>query len=230
MLSKLVAINDERISAGLTANVGVAMILYNPDGHELFRGSVHPNVQYEYETKTEGEYRLCVRLGDEAWEALGETGRNSYRKIKTDIKFSAEFHRSKSKQSNRVNLHSTPNLIHLCLHVSIDQNKKQQKTSKNSSDDGNFHVAAREAEYDSAVSKGAFDILTKRIKKIDNALDSIREYQKYEREQENLYKEYSASLASSIFNMTMIEIILVIASAAYSVWSLRSFFVKKHIQ
>ena len=114
--------------------------------------------------------------------------------------------------------------------MKIDQNKKQQKTSANSSDDGNFHVAAREAEYESAVSKGAFDILTKRIKKIDNSLDSIKEYQKYEREQENLYKEYSASLASSIFNMTMIEIFLVIASAAYSVWSLRSFFVKKHIQ
>ena len=180
------------------------MLLTDPNGKQLFKGSVHPNVQYEYETKTEGEYRLCVRLGDEAWEALGETGRNSKRKIKTDIKFSAEFHRN--------------------------QNKKLQKTSKNSSDDGSFHVAAREAEYDNAVSKGAFDILTKRIKKIDNALDSIREYQKYEREQENLYKEYSASLASSIFNMTMIEIILVIASAAYSVWSLRSFFVKKHIQ
>ena len=55
--------------------------------------------------------------------------------------------------------------------MKIDQNKKQQKTSANSSDDGNFHVAAREAEYDNAVSKGAFDILTKRIKKIDNSLD-----------------------------------------------------------
>ena len=89
---------------------------------------------------------------------------------------------------------------------------------------------AREAEYGKAVYQGHFDILTKRIKKIDNSLDSIKEYQKYEREQENLYKEYSANLASSIFNMTMIEIFLVIASAAYSVWSLRSFFVKKHIQ
>ena len=91
-------------------------------------------------------------------------------------------------------------------------------------------MAAREAEYESAPSQGAFDILTKRIKKIDNSLDSIKEYQKYEREQENLYKEYSANLASSIFNMTMVEILLVIGSAAYSVWSLRAFFVKKHIQ
>ena len=175
------------------------MSLTDPDGKQLFKGSVHPNVQYEYETKMEGEYKLCVVL-----EAAAFGEKNSKKKIKTDIKFSAEFHRN--------------------------QNKKQQKTSKNSSDDGSFHVAAREEAYDNAVSKGAFDILTKRIKKIDNALDSIREYQKYEREQENLYKEYSASLASSIFNMTMIEIILVIASAAYSVWSLRSFFVKKHIQ
>ena len=62
MLSKLVAVNGDRIAAGQTANVGVALVLTDPDGKELFRGAVHPNVQYEYETKTEGEYKLCVRL------------------------------------------------------------------------------------------------------------------------------------------------------------------------
>ena len=74
------------------------MTLTDPDGKQLFKGSVHPNVQYEYETKTEGEFKLCVKLQDEAFA-------DSKKKIKTDIKFSAEFHRSKSKQSNRVKLH-----------------------------------------------------------------------------------------------------------------------------
>ena len=100
MLSKVVSANGDRIAAGLTANLGVEMVLTSPEGKELFRGSVHPNVQYEYETKEEGEYKLCVRLTDDVWE-----DKNSRKKIKTDIKFSAEFHRSKSKQSNRVKLH-----------------------------------------------------------------------------------------------------------------------------
>ena len=100
MLSKLVAVNGDRIAAGQTANVGVALVLTDPDGKQLFKGSVHPNVQYEYETKVEGEYKLCVKLQDEAFE-----DKNSKKKIKTDIKFSAEFHRSKLKQSNRVKLH-----------------------------------------------------------------------------------------------------------------------------
>ena len=94
---------------------------------------------------------------------------------------------------------------------------------------GNFHVKAAQEQYESAASQGAFDVLTKRIKKIDGSLDAIIEYQKYEREQENLFRDYQGRLASSIFNMTMLEILLVIASAAYSVWSLRKFFVKKHI-
>lgn len=55
------------------------------------------------------------------------------------------------------------------------------------------------------------------------------DYQKYEREQENLYRHYQERLSSSIFNMTCLEILLVIGSAGYSVWSLRKFFVKKHI-
>lgn len=41
---------------------------------------------------------------------------------------------------------------------------------------GNFHVKAQAEQYENAASKGAFDILTKRIKKIDNSLDAILEY------------------------------------------------------
>lgn len=72
-------------------------------------------------------------------------------------------------------------------------------------------------------------MLSKRVKKINTSLDSIMDYQKYEREQENLFRDYQMRLSNSIFNMTLLEIILVCASAGYSVYSLRKFFVKKHI-
>ena len=45
-------------------------------------------------------------------------------------------------------------------------------------------------QYESAVTEGTFAVLTKRINKINTALDSIIEYQKYEREQENLFRSY----------------------------------------
>ena len=79
------------------------------------------------------------------------------------------------------------------------------------------------------MTQGSFEVLNKRIEKINTSLDTIIDYQKYEREQENLFRHYQERLASSIFNMTLLEILLVIASASYSVWSLRKFFVKKHI-
>ena len=94
---------------------------------------------------------------------------------------------------------------------------------------GNFHEKAKQKQYDVAVTEGSFEMLSKRIVKINAAMDQIIEYQKYEREQENLYRHYQERLASSIFSLTVIEILLVIGSAAYSVWSLRKFFVKKHI-
>ena len=97
------------------------MTLTDPDGKQLFKGSVHPNVQYEYETKTEGEFKLCVSLQDEVYE-------NSKKKIKTDIKFSAEFHRSKSKQSNRVKLHSK--CIKFNLTLSLCENRSEQKATE----------------------------------------------------------------------------------------------------
>lgn len=94
---------------------------------------------------------------------------------------------------------------------------------------GNFHVKVKEEEYNNAATVGSFDVITKRINKVSKALDSVIAYQKYEHEQENLYRHYQERLASSIFNMTLLEITLVIASAAFSVYSLRKFFVKKHI-
>ena len=55
---------------------------------------------------------------------------------------------------------------------------------------GNFHVKVKAEQYESAVTEGTFAVLTKRIQKINTALDSIIEYQKYEREQENLFRHY----------------------------------------
>ena len=49
---------------------------------------MHPNVQYEYDTTDAGEYKLCVMLTEMAF-------RTKQAKIKTKVKFSAEFHRSK---------------------------------------------------------------------------------------------------------------------------------------
>jgi len=60
-------------------------------------------------------------------------------------------------------------------------------------------------------------------------MDDIVNYQNFEREQENLFKDYQNSLYNSFFNMTVLEVVIVLASAGYSVWSLRKFFVKKHI-
>ena len=55
---------------------------------------------------------------------------------------------------------------------------------------GNFHVKAKAEQYEAAVTEGTFAVLQKRINKINTALDSIIEYQKYEREQENLFRSY----------------------------------------
>ena len=49
---------------------------------------MHPNVQYEYDTQDAGEYKLCVMLTEMAYSSKSQ-------KIKTKVKFSAEFHRSK---------------------------------------------------------------------------------------------------------------------------------------
>ena len=96
-------------------------------------------------------------------------------------------------------------------------------------DVGNFHVKVKQEQYENAVEQSSFEVLIKRIIKINTSLDAIVEYQKYERDMENLYRTMQESLGSSLFKMTCVEIILVIASASYSVWSLRKFFVKKNI-
>lgn len=68
--------------------------LTDKNGTQLFYGDVHPNVQYEYEAEEAGEYRLCVQLTEKAFT-------NDNQRIKTKVKFSAEFHRSKCTRSNQ---------------------------------------------------------------------------------------------------------------------------------
>ena len=63
-------------------------MLTDANDNQLFYGDVHPNVQYEYEAEEAGEYKLCVQLTSKAFDREGQ-------KIKTKVKFSAEFHRSK---------------------------------------------------------------------------------------------------------------------------------------
>ena len=89
--------NDEIISRKQTPNIGVQLQLTNEDGKSLFSGSVHPNVQYEYETESAGQYKLCVKVDDKAYSSQKT-------KIKTDIKFSAEFNRSKFRSAIRVKI------------------------------------------------------------------------------------------------------------------------------
>ena len=88
VLQTLVEANDELILQGRTPNQGVRLSLTDKNGTQLFYGDVHPNVQYEYDTTDAGEYKLCVMLTEMAF-------RSKQSKIKTKVKFSAEFHRSK---------------------------------------------------------------------------------------------------------------------------------------
>ena len=71
--------------------------------------------------------------------------------------------------------------------------------------------------------------LFRRVEKIQTVLEDIINYQNYEREQENRFKDLQNQLYNSFFNMTLLEMMIVAATAGYSVWSLRKFFVKKAI-
>lgn len=90
ILDNLVSANDQLREKGRTANQGVRLMLTDKDDKQLFYGDVHPNVQYEYDTTEAGEYKLCVMVTEMAFQ-------NKNQKIKTKVKFSAEFHRSKIK-------------------------------------------------------------------------------------------------------------------------------------
>lgn len=71
--------------------------------------------------------------------------------------------------------------------------------------------------------------LKKRTEKISKIIDDIIAHQNWEREKEQQYKDKLEQLSSSFFNLVMLQMVAVVASAAYSVYALRKFFVKKHI-
>jgi len=41
---------------------------------------------------------------------------------------------------------------------------------------GNFHVKVKQEEFENAVTQGSFEVLTKRVMKINTSLDTIIEY------------------------------------------------------
>ena len=88
VLENIVEANDNLRKKGKTANQGARLMLTDKSDKQLFYGDVHPNVQYEYDTSDPGEYKLCIQLTESSFS-------NKNQKIKTKVKFSAEFHRSK---------------------------------------------------------------------------------------------------------------------------------------
>jgi len=90
VLQKIVKVNDSLREQGKPATQGVRLKLLDENEKQLFFGDVHPNIQYEYEATNAGVYKMCVQLTKMSFNE----GYAS--KIKTKVKFSAEFHRSKS--------------------------------------------------------------------------------------------------------------------------------------
>lgn len=79
---------DERKEPGRASMIGVGMTLHNLEtGNKLLDTNIHPNVQYEYNVPNAGTYKLCVVLADMVFE--------KYDKVKTNVRFNTEFHRSK---------------------------------------------------------------------------------------------------------------------------------------
>lgn len=88
VLDNIVEANNNLKVQGYQANQGVRLRLTDENDKQLFFGDVHPNVQYEYEVNQGGQFTLCVQLTE---MAFGQ----DIQFVKTKVKFSAEFHRSK---------------------------------------------------------------------------------------------------------------------------------------
>ena len=87
-----------------------------------------------------------------------------------------------------------------------------------------------EAEEDTSMYKqGHFAPIRKRINKIYKKIIEIKQFQNYEREQEEMYEANQAKLASSFFWLSILQMAMVAASCVFSVWNLKKFFVKKAI-
>ena len=71
--------------------------------------------------------------------------------------------------------------------------------------------------------------MQKRAKKVYSMTEEIIAYQQWAREKKSDFVDRVRSLSSSFFNLMVLQILIVIGSAAFSVWNLRRFFVRKHI-
>jgi uncharacterized membrane protein len=60
-------------------------------------------------------------------------------------------------------------------------------------------------------------------------IGEIIAHQQWEREKESQFTDKLRSLSNNFFNMVWLQIVVVAASAAFSVINLRKFFVRKHI-
>ena len=89
--------------------------------------------------------------------------------------------------------------------------------------------AEKVVEEKSGITQGHFAPIRKQINKIYKKILDIKQFQNFEREQEQMYEANQAKLASNFLWLSIFQIILVAASAAYSVWNLKKFFVKKAI-
>ena len=89
VLQNIVEANNALRYKGQTPNQGVRLRLTDHSDKQLFFGDVHPNVQYEYEVTEGGQFTLCVQLTEMAFS-------DDFPYVKTKVKFSGEFHRSKS--------------------------------------------------------------------------------------------------------------------------------------
>ena len=78
-------------------------------------------------------------------------------------------------------------------------------------------------------TQGHFAPMLKRAAKVKSMTDEIIAYQQWSREKKQNFVERVYSLSSSFFNMMILQILIVIGSAGFSVMNLRKFFVKKHI-
>lgn len=66
------------------------MEVFDSPGNTLFKGTVWPNEQYEYDADKGGEYKVCISLTSGMFT-------NNYSQIKTQVKFASEFHRDKKE-------------------------------------------------------------------------------------------------------------------------------------
>ena len=77
---------------------GVKLSIFNSDNTSIFKGTVWPNEQYEYDADKGGEYKICISVTDGLFI-------ENFSQIKTQVKFASEFHRDKKDQKKGQEVH-----------------------------------------------------------------------------------------------------------------------------